>query len=325
MEKYIKYSIFAILTILIISACEKGDLKFPEPINGALVYLHKDAATGTAIDFNNLSTVNLDFDVSVRYGDVSSVDIICVKTSMNSPCPDGDTDSCAWANKVVYVSGMTTGVVNITPQKLIDAFSDYTSEADFTLGDEFFFYPVVYTADGLTLPLYSWEAERGVRQNFDADIAQEPNASLSANYVVDCPFDRDIFPGTYDNPTGGYDNTTVELDPDVPNGIIIREFWWGDGIESLHLVIHDDGTITGEDQLVADVDAFGFGPVWAREITGGLVTNNCTPVFQFSASMDLPEGGMTWGVQTFVLTRTGDKTYTISTASTRNIPTQCLD
>ena len=48
---------------------------------------------------------------------LNSVDIICVKTSMNSPCPDGDTDSCAWANKVVYVSGMTTGVVNITPQE----------------------------------------------------------------------------------------------------------------------------------------------------------------------------------------------------------------
>jgi len=324
MEKYIKYLFFTILSTLIISSCEKGNTNFPEPINGALAYLHKDAATGTAIDFNNLSTVDLDFDVSVRYGNISSIDIICVKTSINSPCPDGDVDSCAWANKVVYVSGMTTGVVNITTQTLIDAFPDYTSEADFTLGDEFFFYPVVYTADGLTLPLYSWDAERGMRQNFDADIAQEPNASLSVNYVVDCPFDRGIFPGTYFNPTGGFTTTTVEVDPDVTNGLIIHGLWW-DMDDETHLVLHDDGSITGDDQLIADVDAFGFGPVWARGITGGLVTNNCTPVFTFTASMDLPEGGMTWGVQVFVLTRTGDKTYTISKGSLRDIPTQKLD
>lgn len=309
MKKYLKYS-FTILIIILISACEHGDLRFPEEQNGALVYLKKDANTGTAIDFLQLSSTNLNFDVSVKYGEVNSIDIICVK--------DGD-----WENRITYVSGINPGTVNITTASLIAAFNDLTSEADFYLGQSFFFYPIVYTTSGLTLPLYDWDAERGVRQNYDVDIAQEPNASLEVTYVVDCPFNRNIFPGTYNNPTGGYSTTTVEFDPDVENGIIIREFWWGDGIEELHLVLHDDGTITGDDQLVADVNAFGaYGPVWARGITGGLVTNNCTPVFQFTASMDLPEAGLTWGVQTFVLTRTGNRMQVENiTSSLREEPT----
>jgi len=314
MEKYIKYSLFAVLTFFIVSSCEKGNTKFPETPTGALVYITKDATTGTAIDFNDLANVNLNFDVTIMYGNVSSVDIVCVK----------DND---WVNNsVTYASGISPGAVNITPQKLIDAFADLTDLGDFFLGQEFFFYPIVTTAEGLILPLWEWDdVDSSARANYGAAIAQEPDASLELTYVVDCPFDRSIFPGTYDNPTGGFTTTTVEEDPAVTNGLIIREFWWGGGVESLRLVLHDDGTITGDDQLVADVDAFGFGAVWARGITGGLVTNNCVPVFQFSASMDLPEGGLTWGVQTFILTRTGAKGYTVSRPSERFLPTLELD
>ncbi len=40
--------------------------------------------------------------------------------------------------------------------------------------------------------------------------------------------------------------------------------------------------------------------------------------------MDLPEGGLTWGVQTFILTKNGAEGYTVTNITNRNIPTQIL-
>jgi len=127
-----------------------------------------------------------------------------------------------------------------------------------------------------------------------------------------CALDLDKFNGDFDLSIDGSLSSTVkvETDPDATNGIIISGPIWYSTSDTLKLAINpDDGTVTGEDYFIYNGNAYGsYGRIRFEDINGGMVTNNCTPDFEFKATPTLPDSGFWWGGEfTFSLTKVGKK------------------
>lgn len=122
-----------------------------------------------------------------------------------------------------------------------------------------------------------------------------------------CPLDLNLFNGTFEmDNEGDIWTSTVKQDPVVPGRIWVYEVWTGS--DSCYLDIDAEGVITAEDQFTMQDDFYGYGRVMFEDISG-IVTDNCTPVFEFDATPTLPESGAWWGGEfNFKLTKISDKT-----------------
>ena len=117
-----------------------------------------------------------------------------------------------------------------------------------------------------------------------------------------CLLDYTKFAGNYTNFIDGAENAAsiVELfdDADYSQGLLIMQNFWYDDQDSMRLELKDDGTIVSPlgNQFINNQNAYGaYGRIMFEDIEGGLVTNNCTPIFVFTATPTLPDSGYWWG------------------------------
>jgi len=117
-----------------------------------------------------------------------------------------------------------------------------------------------------------------------------------------CLLDYTKFAGNYSNFVDGAANASsiIELfnNDDFAQGLLIMQNFWYDVQDSLRLELKDDGTIVSPigNQFINNQNAYGaYGRIMFEDINGGLVTNNCTPIFVFNATPTLPDTGYWWG------------------------------
>jgi hypothetical protein len=143
--------------------------------------------------------------------------------------------------------------------------------------------------------------------NVDGLSKSEYNQSGDIVLYRDCPLEYSRFNGTFLVESDGDTwESTVSQSADNENVILINDLWVAG--DQLELTINEDGTITGETQIIFDGDYAGLGRVRMTEINGGIVTNKCTPAFEFNGTPDLPDSGYWWGGEfAFKLTRISSK------------------
>lgn len=117
-----------------------------------------------------------------------------------------------------------------------------------------------------------------------------------------CLLDYTNFAGNYSNFIDGAlnNNSIIELfdDDTYSQGLLIMQNFWYDSQDSLRLQLQDDGTLVSPvgNQFINNQNAYGaYGRIMFEDINGGLVTNNCTPIFTFNATPTLPDSGYWWG------------------------------
>jgi hypothetical protein len=205
--KTIKNTLKLLSFALLLIACENdgGSSKIAIE-NGAVPNFQKTATSDSFInlvDLNNDQPIKLQLNVSIGYGDISSMDIIGFYTQDNK------------TYRTVLKLNQTTfpDTLSFTTEDIINAFPILNTKGDFKIGDKLIISANVKLKDGTVYKIYDDNGE----PNFGLHVATSAQFSVGQTYLVSCPSD---LAGTYDVLSSG--ETT---DPDVaPSKITVNNF-----------------------------------------------------------------------------------------------------
>jgi hypothetical protein len=182
------------------------------------------------------------------------------------------------------------------------------SLADINEGDNFLFYGDVTLNSGMVLLGASDTLSGGSPTS--PGINSWPTTVLNINYTVACSFNINGFVGNYHLDDGEGDTCTVQIsiDPNVTNGLIIKNFYIGTlppPVTNIHdvKISLDPQTfaVSSSSQVIAD-NLWGYGKATLGACTG--LVNTCSYKITFTGDLSTAgSNGGDFGNITYVLTK----------------------
>ena len=138
----------------------------------------------------------------------------------------------------------------------------------------------------------------------------------AASLFKDCVTNIDVFTGTFTSTQHG---GPVLISNDGETKVQILDNIWWDTDDEMNFILASNGTLTPDPDFLTDgvddmwinddCNAYGsYGRIMGEDITGGITTNNCDPIFEFICTPTLPDSGYWWGgAYTFKFTLSGGK------------------
>lgn len=201
--KKIKFLLtFLFLATIMVSCDTDGGTSELDLMEGAVSNIQKNDASPAFLNLNELNAgndVEITFDVDIKYGDVSSVDVLAFYKGQDTVY-----------GPATLRAGVTDFPVqmSVSDADIIAAFDHLSSKADFELADEVILTTRLYLSDGRVIELLG----EGGSRNYGSDIHTSSFYNAQVSYPVSCPSD---LAGTYDVVSNG-----SSTDPDTPEDAV---------------------------------------------------------------------------------------------------------
>jgi hypothetical protein len=271
--------ILVALSLLVASCSSDGNGNLPDlervPIPLMTQVPNSDVLIQDPAEFNGKFTIDLLFKEDVA---PKQIDIVVTK--------NGD-----YSVSKVLQAGVTTfpSTIDIDTKKLADLFGIPVSQV--TPGDYFEIGANIITQSGLTVPAFN-----KIGNQFSADIANIPGASLSLKYPVVCPLDLDLFVGEFTvyDPNFWEGNYPVTVTREGENTLVITGFV-EDPASVVKIVVDPRTTKTSVASQVIVPSIWGYSNL---KVVGGGEINACQNSVVLNLSYSVDQGSF----GTFALT-----------------------
>lgn len=194
---------FLFLATIMVSCDTDGGTSEIDLIEGAVSNIQKNDAAPAFLNLNELNAgndVEITFDVDIKYGDVSSVDVLAFYKAQDTTY-----------GPVTLKAGVSDFPVQITVSDadIIAAFDHLSSKSDFELADEIILTTRLYLNDGRVIELLGEDGSR----NYGSDIHTSSFYNAQVSYPVSCPSD---LAGTYNVVSNGTNTDGQPAAVDLP-------------------------------------------------------------------------------------------------------------